>query len=194
MAEGLGLTIPMPRLGVWNLADSSGHHQGCRTPGQLCGGNPCRQRPTWIPTQAQPAGGWPGTAWWSGRVHRLTVGPWHCRAPSWLQPWGDLDIVAPRAGRAPSHYPVFQLCPKSLALWPRLGVGAWFAEHPGVGRGWRPPYEVAVLHPEDAFAAAVRHELTAQVSWPVWPRVRPAAVPGEAAPRVPEAQEPGESG
>lgn len=66
-----------------------------------------------------------------------------------------------------------------------------------VGRPLLPsqvPDEVAVLHPKDSFTAAVRHELTTQMPRPVWPLVRPAAIPGEAAPRVPEAQEPADHG
>lgn len=49
---------------------------------------------------------------------------------------------------------------------------------------WSSLNKVAVLHPEDALAAAVRHQLVAQVLRPVRPLIRPAAVPGEAAPRV----------
>lgn len=44
--------------------------------------------------------------------------------------------------------------------------------------------KVGVLHPEDALAAAVSHQLVTQVLRPVHPVVRPAAVPREAAPRV----------
>lgn len=36
------------------------------------------------------------------------------------------------------------------------------------------------------------HELTTQVPRPVWPLIRPAAIPGKAAPWVPETQEPAE--
>lgn len=55
---------------------------------------------------------------------------------------------------------------------------------------WSSLYEVAVLHPEDALAAAVRHQLVAQVLRPLRPLVRPAAIPGEAAPRVTQPQQP----
>lgn len=34
------------------------------------------------------------------------------------------------------------------------------------------------------------HELSSQVPWPVRPLIRPAAIPGETAPWVPESQEP----
>lgn len=55
-------------------------------------------------------------------------------------------------------------------------------------------YKVAVLHPEDALAAAVGHQLVTQVLRPVRPLVRPAAVPGEATPRVPQPQQPDAQG
>lgn len=51
-------------------------------------------------------------------------------------------------------------------------------------------YEVRVLHPEDTLAAAVSHQLVSQVLRPVRPLVRPAAVPREATPRVPQSQQP----
>lgn len=54
--------------------------------------------------------------------------------------------------------------------------------------------EVAVLHPEDPLAAAVGHQLVAQVLGPVRPLVRPAAVPREATPRVSQPQQPGGEG
>lgn len=37
------------------------------------------------------------------------------------------------------------------------------------------------------------HEFGSQVPWPVWPLIRPAAIPGETAPWVPESQEPVDS-
>lgn len=50
--------------------------------------------------------------------------------------------------------------------------------------------EVSIFHPEHAFAAAVSHEFVTQVLRPVGPLVRPRAVPGEAAPGVPQSQQP----
>lgn len=49
--------------------------------------------------------------------------------------------------------------------------------------------EVSVFHPEHAFTAAVSHELVTQVLRPVGPLVWPRAVPGEAAPGVPQTQQ-----
>lgn len=52
------------------------------------------------------------------------------------------------------------------------------------------PDKVTILHPEDTLTAAMWHELSSQVRWPVWPLIRPTAIPGETAPWVPESQEP----
>lgn len=60
----------------------------------------------------------------------------------------------------------------------------------GQVRACRVPDKVTILHPEDALAAAMWHELSSQVPWPVWPFIRPAAIPGETTPWVPESQEP----
>ena len=59
-----------------------------------------------------------------------------------------------------------------------------------MGEGMQVPDKVTVLHPEDTLTAAMRHELSSQVPWPVWPLIRPTAIPGETAPWVPESQEP----
>lgn len=59
-----------------------------------------------------------------------------------------------------------------------------------MGKGMKVPDKVTILHPEDTLTAAVWHELSSQVSWPVWPLIRPTAIPGETAPWVPESQEP----
>lgn len=33
------------------------------------------------------------------------------------------------------------------------------------------PDKVTILHPEDTLTAAVWHELSSQVPWPVWPLI-----------------------